>query len=50
MANFKVQVMLEDDVIVYRDIEAENELQAIDKVYKHYKNNNIKVYDLKVVS
>lgn len=49
MANFKVQVVLEDNVIVCRNMQAENELQAMDKVYEHYKNNNIKVYDIKVV-
>ena len=49
MANFKVQVVLEDNVIVCRNMQAENELQAMDKVYEHYKNKKIKVYDIKVV-
>lgn len=49
MANFKVQVVLEDNVIVCRNMQAENELQAMDKVYEHYKNNNIKVYDIKIL-
>ena len=49
MTNFKVEITLEDNVIICRNMQAENELQAMDKVYEHYKNNNIKVYDIKVV-
>lgn len=49
MANFKVRVVLEDNVIICRNMQAENELQAMDKVYEHYKKRNMKVYDIKVV-
>lgn len=48
MAKYNVEITLADNTI-NKIIEAENELQAMDKVYKHYKNKNIKVYDIKVV-
>lgn len=49
MNEYKVQITLADNQKVYKDIKAEDELQAIDKIYEHYSNNNIKIYDIKVV-
>lgn len=49
MNEYKVQITLADNVVVIKKVEAKDELQAIDKVYEHYSNNNIKIYDIKVV-
>lgn len=48
MAKYNIEITLVDNT-VNKMIEAEDELQAMDKVYEHYKNKNIKVYDIKVV-
>lgn len=49
MNEYKVQITLADNVVVIKKVEAEDELQAMDKIYEHYKNNRIRVYDIKVV-
>lgn len=48
MAKYNIEITLADN-IVNKIIEAEDELQAMDKIYEYYKNKNIKVYDIKVV-
>lgn len=47
MKKYNVEITLEDNK-VSKIIEAKDELQAMDKVYEHYKNKNIKIYDIKV--
>ena len=49
MKEYNVQITLADNVVVIKKVEAEDELQAIDKIYEHYKNNNIEVYDMEVI-
>lgn len=49
MAKYIVEILLADKRKNFTSIEAENELEAIDKVYEHYKKRNMKVYDIKVV-
>lgn len=49
MKSYKIEITLADNKIIYKNIKADDELQAIDKVYEHYSNNNIKIYDIKVV-
>lgn len=49
MNEYKVQITLADNKKVYKNINADDELQALDKMYEHYGNNNIKIYDIKVV-
>lgn len=48
MTKYNIEITLVDNT-VNKIIEAEDELQAMDKAYEHYKNSNIKVYDIKVV-
>ena len=48
MAKYNIEITLADNTI-NKIVEAEDELKAMDKVYEHYKNKNIKVYDIKVV-
>lgn len=47
MAKYNIEITLADNTI-NKIIEAEDELQAMDKAYEHYKNKNIKVYDIKI--
>lgn len=47
MAKYNVEITLADNTI-NKIIEAEDELQAMDKIYEYYKNKNIKVYDIKI--
>lgn len=48
MAEYYLEIKLEDST-VYMTVNAEDELQAMDKVYEHYKNKNIEVYDIKIL-
>lgn len=47
MAKYNIEITLVDNT-VNKIIEADDELQAIDKVYEHYKNKNIEIYDIKI--
>lgn len=49
MKEYNVQITLADEVIVTKKVKAEDEMQAMDKIYEHYKNNRIRIYDIKVV-
>lgn len=49
MKEYNVQITLADEVIVTKKVKAEDEMQAMDKIYEHYKNNNIEVYDMEVI-
>ena len=44
-----VEITLANNNKNFANVEAENELEALDKVYEHYKNRNMKIYDIKVV-
>lgn len=45
---FIVEIILANNNKHFATIDAENELDAIDKVYERYKKRNIRIYDLKV--
>lgn len=47
MAKYNIEITLVDNT-VNKIIEADDELQAMDKIYEYYKNKNIKVYDIKI--
>lgn len=49
MKEYNVEITLEDGVIIRKKVEAEDEINAMDKIYEHYKNNKIRVYDIKIV-
>ena len=44
-----VEIFLADKRKNFTQVEAETPLEAIDKVYEHYKKRNVRVYDLKIV-
>ena len=49
MKEYKIEITLADNKKVYKTTQAKDEMQAMDKIYEHYSNNNIKIYDIKVV-
>lgn len=50
MKEYKIEITLADNKKVYKTVKAEDEMQAMDKVYEDYVKKNIKIYDIKIIN